>query len=396
MTATPTQKRSLAPITYLRVLAATAVLTFHAYQHSGMTGMDGWPFASGLERGLVTLGAGGVDAFFVITAFLVSRAVVRGFLGEGEPARGGALLSKRVVSLVPAYLVAVLVVWAISNPRLPGHWQDLLLHLTFTQVYSDDYIFWTLGPAWFVAVAIHFYVLIALACGPLQRWTRSLPERAQRVRVVLGLAGLLVAVSWGYRLVMHYGLDRPEESWSTWFGPLSRLDLLGLGVGLALLSVLRVRIPRWAGAVSRLAAGALFVGTAVAYPLGQADWWPHGLFGLATVLLLVPSVCAAPGARQHTPPAWTATVALLSYGIYIWQEPVLRLLDWAGLLPADDAAAVFPVTAALLMAATLVAAYLSHHLLETPFRSLASWRSRAVTPSAGAHRPADELVDAGR
>ena len=79
----------------------------------------------------------------------------------------------------------VLVVWALTNPSLPGHWQDLVLHLTFTHVYSDQYIFWTDGPAWSLAVEFHFYVLMAL-CMPLvhaavrRTSTRSRPDGDRR------------------------------------------------------------------------------------------------------------------------------------------------------------------------------------------------------------------------
>ena len=79
----------------------------------------------------------------------------------GRPGR--VLLMRRMARLLPLYYAIVLVVWTTTNPSLPGHWQDLLTHLTFTQIYSDQYIFWTDGPAWSLAVEFHFYVLMALA-----------------------------------------------------------------------------------------------------------------------------------------------------------------------------------------------------------------------------------------
>ncbi len=85
------------------------------------------------------------------------------------------LLFRRMARLLPLYYVVVLVVWTTTNPSLPGHWQDLLLHLTFTHVYSDDYIFWTVGPAWSLGVEFHFYVLMALSV-PLVA-CRSTPRR---------------------------------------------------------------------------------------------------------------------------------------------------------------------------------------------------------------------------
>ncbi|MQA35971.1 acyltransferase family protein [Modestobacter roseus] len=406
MTSAPSGRRGsamLAPITWLRVVGAFAVLVFHAYQHSAYTGMTDWTGGAFWHRALVLMAAGGVDAFFVVTMFLSARAVVRGALGEGPVASGRTLLRKRAVTLLPVYVVAVLVVWALSNPRLPGHWADLVLHLTFTQVYSDDYIFWTLGPAWFIAVSMHFYLLLAVIGGPLQRWCRRMGSRAARVRALLAVAGALAAVSWAYKLVMHFGLERPVDSWSTWFGPLSRLDLMALGLVLAVLAVLRPALPRWAVVASFVTAGVLLVGTGLTFPENTPDWWPHGTMGLAAFLYLLPSVTdrrvrtadgvaavVTPGGR--VPGSWAGGIALLSYGVYIWQEPVLRVLDAYGFLPPDSSDWAFPVTTVLMLVATLAVAWLSYHLLEVPGRAWAAWSERsAPTPSAPAvpvHEPA--------
>jgi peptidoglycan/LPS O-acetylase OafA/YrhL len=401
----------LAPITYMRVVAAFAVIVFHAYQHSQYSGMTDWVGGEFWHRVLIMLAAGGVDAFFVVTMFLSARAVVRGALGEGPIASGRALLTRRLASLLPVYLVAVAIVWAVTNPQLPGHWEDLVLHLTFTQVYSDDFIFWTLGPAWFIAVTIHFYVLLALLSGPVQRWCRRMTSRAGRVRALLAVAAVLAAISWAYKLVMHFGLHRPVDSWSTWFGPLSRLDLMALGLVLAVVSVLRPAIPRWAVGASFVSAAVLLVGTGVTFPEHTPDWWPHGTMGLGAFFYLLPSVTdrrvrAADGAVRvvradgRAPAAWAAGIATLSYGIYIWQEPVLRLLDAAGLLPADSSPWAFPVTAGLMIVATLAVAWLSYHLLETPGRAWACWWERSgarTTWSAVPPAPtAPDLALAGR
>ncbi|HEX2073734.1 MAG TPA: acyltransferase [Geodermatophilus sp.] len=375
------------PVEYVRVTAAVAVICFHAYQHSGYTGMDGWPVGVFWHRLLITVASSGVDAFFVITVFLSARDLVRGALGTGPVASGRSLLSRRAAALLPTYYVAALLVWALSNPRLPGHWADLLLHLTFTQVYSDAFIFWTLGPAWFIAVTVHFYVLLAVIGGPLQRWCLRMRSRAARVAAVLAVAATAVAVCWGYKLVMAFELDRPVDSWSTWFGPLARLDLFGLGLVLALVSVLRPAISSWVATASSTVAFVLFVGTGVFYPEGNPDWWPHSTFGLAAFFFLLPSVTTrrrrtadgvvrflpAPG---RPPGPGLLTVAMLTYGLFIWQEPVLRVLDSRGLLPPDSSPWAFPVTAVLMVVVTLGVAWLSYHLLEVPGKAWAAWSDR--------------------
>src|SRR3546814_18513239 len=104
--------------------------------------------------------------------------------------------------LFPLYATTVLVVWAVTNPSLPGHWQDLVLHLTFTQIYSDLYIFWTDGPAWLLAVEFHFYVLMAPAVPLVNRAVRGRATRRARLAIAPALdrKGVVKGKRWAVRL----------------------------------------------------------------------------------------------------------------------------------------------------------------------------------------------------
>ena len=104
-----------------------------------------------------------VEMFFVLSGFVLWLPVAKAALDARTGRPGWVLLFRRMARLLPLYYAVVLVVWTTTNPSLPGHWQDLLMHLTFTHVYSDDYIFWTIGPAWTLGVEFHFYVLMALS-----------------------------------------------------------------------------------------------------------------------------------------------------------------------------------------------------------------------------------------
>lgn len=383
---------AVAPIAYLRVLGFLTVLLFHAYQNSGYNGFAGWPGAEVWERLLVGGAAGSVDAFFVITAFLVSRAVVRGALADGPVASGRTLLVRKATALLPAYYVAVFLVWAISNPVLTGNWEDLLLHLTFTQVFSDTYIFWTLGPAWFIAVAVQYYVLIAVGAGPLQRYCLRSPDPVKRVRVLLGVVAGLLVVCWVYKLGARFLVDVPDTSWSAWYGPMSRLDLLGMGIGLALVSVLRPRVSVAGAWLLRVAAAAVAVVAVLNYPNqatagSNAGFWQDSVLGLAVLLFLLPSV-STPRATSTpvgaAPPSGllsrVVAVATPSYGVYIWQEPILRVLNGADVLPPDSSPWAFPVTVLVLLLLSLAAAKIGYHLIEEPGRSFAAWSQRRTGP----------------
>ena len=61
------------------------------------------------------------------------------------------------------------------------------------------------------------------------------------------------------------------------------------------------------------------------------------------------------------PLVWTGVI---SYSLYLWQEPMLRLLDSAGLLPAPGHSLTFPVAGVVLTAVSLLVAWISYWLIE--------------------------------
>lgn len=213
---------------------------FHAYQHNRSGPELAWPFSGTAHR--MMLGADlFVDMFFVLSGLLlwlpVARAAVR-----GETDRPGRVLYRRMARLVPLDFTIVLLVWSLTNPSFPGHWGDLLSHLTFTQVYSDKYIFWTDGPAWSLGVEFQFYVLMALAVPLVHLGVRRATTRRGRLAVATALPAVCLVAGLGY-LVWATMVGHPgATNWSVWFSPLSRAADFGIGLGLALINVAGVRL----------------------------------------------------------------------------------------------------------------------------------------------------------
>ena len=162
--------------------------------------------------------------FFVLSALVLWLPIARAALRRRDrPARTRAALPADGAAAA-ALLPVVLVVWALTNPvaaRRTGG--DLVLHLTFTHVYSDQYVFWTDGPAWSLGVEFHFYVLMALAVPLVHAAVRRAASRRARLAVVCGAAG---AVPGGRARLPRLGdAARPAAAatnWSIWFSPLSR------------------------------------------------------------------------------------------------------------------------------------------------------------------------------
>lgn len=177
-------------LTGLRAVAALLVVATHAAFATGYLnhGYLGSVYAR-LEIG--------VAVFFVLSGFLLFTPWVRAAAGEAAPPSVRRYARHRVRRIVPAYAAAVVAAFAVYTVFTPGPnpgqtWYGLLRYLTFSQIYTDNYLVTLahsgLSQMWSMAVEVAFYaVLPALAFLLLRRgW--------QPRRILAGLA-LLAAVS---------------------------------------------------------------------------------------------------------------------------------------------------------------------------------------------------------
>jgi len=141
-----------------------------------------------------------VNLFFVLSAFLLALHYARSALAGIPSPSGRAFVVRRAARIVPLYVVAILVVWALRNPVLPGDLTDLAEHLTFTQVYDQQRIFYTIGPAWSLAVEVQFYLALALAgVGACAVCARLEPRR--RFPFLMAAISLVGLLSLGWKAV---------------------------------------------------------------------------------------------------------------------------------------------------------------------------------------------------
>lgn len=170
-----------------RGLAAFSIVVYHVFQYADAG--DPQRFADHRSPGYLLLHGldGFVALFFVLSAFLLTLPYARSALtGEASPS-ARAFVVRRAARIVPLYLAAILIVWTPRNPVLPGDLVDLGEHLTFTQVFDAKRIFFTIGPAWSLAVEVQFYLLLALAGAGVVRVCRRIDSRYR--------FGFLVAVT---------------------------------------------------------------------------------------------------------------------------------------------------------------------------------------------------------
>ncbi|GDY47869.1 hypothetical protein SANT12839_087510 [Streptomyces antimycoticus] len=161
----PSRNRRNAEIQGFRGMAALLTVVFHVWQQYFTYDRDGAhsPVPNRYANALVSLEV--IDFFFVLSAYLLTLSYARAAIDGGSTRPGRVFLFRRAIRIIPLYFLAVLCVWATRNPTLPGEWSDLVHHLTFTQVFDQEQIFYTIGPTWSLSLEIMFYLAL-VGLGP--------------------------------------------------------------------------------------------------------------------------------------------------------------------------------------------------------------------------------------
>ncbi|MGP4000725.1 acyltransferase family protein [Streptomyces sp. 8N706] len=354
-----------------RGLAALSTVVFHVWQQYFRYDADGShpPVDNPFLGALISLEV--IDFFFVMSAYLLTLTYARAAIDGGRTRTAGTFLFRRAIRIVPLYFFAVLVVWSVRNPTLPGNWLDLVEHLTFTHVFDKQQIFYTIGPTWSLSLEVLFYVLL-VTLGPLAaRACRSIRTRRARVAVCAGGCLVLYAAPLVWIATAHYGFEVPHTDWPVYFGPQARFGGFAAGMGLAVLTVAlgrRGRLRAWSATALRVAAlaGLYVLSLLTTHPESAATTFFHPASAVLWALLLFSTVHVRRQGRWHEAlrARWLTGVGLISYSLFIWHEPILLELAGAGLLPSAQSG--FPLGALIVLLVAVPVAVASYWLIEYP------------------------------
>jgi peptidoglycan/LPS O-acetylase OafA/YrhL len=357
----------------LRAIAIVAVLLCHA----------GVPFLAG--------GYVGVDVFFVISGFLITKLLIgeldrsgtislRGFYAR----RAKRLLPLSAVLLVTVAVLSMILLSPLRDTEVAGDIVASALYVAnwHFAAQSVDYFAQGLEPSpvlhlWSLAIEEQFYLVWP---GLILATTWIFRRRGRSVRPVLWVVlALILAGS------LVYGIALTDEKPAfAYFSTFARAWELGLGAALALLGT--VKLPRlgavalgWAGLAAIVYASFAFTGE-TSFP-GTAALIPT--LGAAALILSGSVLAARAGgieAARFGPSrvlglAPVRYVGRISYSWYLWHWPaiVFAAAIWGPRLS---------VAAGLLaVAASWIPTQLTHMLIEDPVRrapSLARMPNRAI------------------
>ena len=334
--------RHLPHVDGLRALAVLAVLAFHA----AVPGVGG--------------GYAGVDIFFVISGFVITRLIARQ-QAAGE-FRLAHFWARRVRRLLPAYApvlgFTLVAAWLVYMPA------DLLRvgrAVAAVSVFASNFLFWQesgyfsaqaevkpLLHTWSLAVEEQFYLLYPLLLPLILRagkgWTRALLVGAGVASLAAAAVLLRIDAAAAFYLL-------PTRAWEL---------LLGAAIVFAPAPTALTQPVRGALALAGVAAmlaAVLLYDAATPFP-GIAALLPCGGAALA--------ICVGQGGEPVTRALFGNAPAQffgrISYGLYLWHWPLLAVwrylhfgaLDWRAGVP-------------LLALATGIA-WASYHVVEQPFR----------------------------
>ena len=290
-----------------------------------------------LSRVFGLTGALGVDLFFVISGFVITRLLIIEERDHGSISLRG-FYTRRFFRIIPVFYLFVLVVCCMSWLNwTPVGQNGVLLAALFLRSFRFHGLDWFLAHSWSLSVEEEFYLVFPLL------WVISRPQR--RPSLLCGIFGIFLIWS----ALFQWDILTKTLSGSTIVG----FACVNAGVLLAIFEErarhAAAKVPPWAV----LLVAAFLVARPLPYgKLTQSIYVLCIPFGVA--LILVHTASQRGWASFALKTAGIQWVGLISYSAYLWQQIFTAP---AGLYGSPTAAKVFHLSLPLLFPVAAISFY---------------------------------------
>jgi peptidoglycan/LPS O-acetylase OafA/YrhL len=380
----------------VRGLSALAILVFHGYVFSpGQVGSYTDDLFAPFKMGVVV--------FFAVSGFLLYRPFAAAALrGEKVPSLR-RYARNRILRIVPAYWVVLFAcstlgctVVAISGAHtMLGSLspRELVLDASLVSSLMPSRMLTGLTPAWTLAIEATFYVVLPVLGATICRLAHTTASQVSRRRLAYTPPLALLLLGLGGQVATQTG-DAGDWGSAHWSGVLDRSFVCNacLFSGGMVVAVLhadpagRPELPRVLARARRL----LVVGAIPIIFAGRIwlPWWAYidAVSLLASALVLQLAFATTPALLTRTLTTTAARgLGAISYGIYLWNFPVMLFLASHQLLTPGPLGVLRNVI--LSSAITLPAAAATYLVVERPI--LAFKGRRPAPPVPGTALPPD-------
>jgi peptidoglycan/LPS O-acetylase OafA/YrhL len=316
----------------------------------------------------------GVDLFFVLSGFLITRVLLQDHAEHGKIrlARFWGRRARRILPAVGVCLGLAFLLWSgLPDPK-PTFWQAAVptaFYFANIQAMIDPSKLGALVHSWSLSTEEQFYAFWPLVLGPLLLVRRS--------RAIMLLVAVLAAAA-----VARLVLRDQGSPLGTYYSPLARMDELLIGCLLALVpEAARLRARPFYRVGAWLFLGVLPL---LWYYMFTELWVLYAggftLFALGAAMLVQVAVDPSPSPlKRALSVRLFAAIGRRSYGLYLFHLPIFM---WFERFREADHALNFVWVSALRIACTFAVAELSYRLVERPILEYRRKRREAPAPAS--------------
>jgi len=348
---------------HLRSIAIIMVMIFHFGR-----GIPSW-----LEP-VKQIGWSGVDLFFVLSGFLIGNILLKEIRQSGS-IDFKQFYTKRFFRIIPAFIVVLILYYALPNLRDGSGMPPLWKFLTFTQNLSIDYVNQrSFSHAWSLCIEEQFYLLLPLSLMVLFYFRAQ--KAAPYIIISFVLLGLLLRIYlWNYSVQPFIDEGNRRGMFISflekiYYPSYGRMDGLLVGLGIAALQNFRPKLMNRLGKYGNIQ---LVVGLLV---FGFAYWLCPGLISKTTAIYGFPIISLAYGiiVMAAISPSCilhkfksriTFSIATLSYSLYLIHKLLFHICKT--LISKYNLEQVAPYTFWICMLISVAGAFILYIGIEKPF-----------------------------